>query len=59
MKRNEAQLSNDSKRGGRIEFVAQVVCTFLYQEPVPFLPQIERWTRKALQLAPGAQSRRA
>jgi tetratricopeptide (TPR) repeat protein len=46
-------LASPAKVAEKIQVVDQIVCTALYQEPPKFLPQIEQWIRKALELAPG------
>jgi tetratricopeptide (TPR) repeat protein len=38
----------------KIQVIDEVVCADLYEESPLFLPQLERWTRMALELAPGA-----
>jgi len=46
-------LAGNAKAAEKIHVVDLIACTALYREPPQFLPQIERWTRMALQLAPG------
>ena len=46
-------LDGTAQVADKIQVVDHIVCTPLYEEPPRYLPQIERLTRKALELAPG------